>query len=411
MKENVFGRGGASFALAFAGSSISAFVFHVALSRLVGPGSYGIMNSLISILALLAVPLGALQIAVTQAVVSSEKKGEPYSIHAMIRQTLLGSFVAALLVFASAPFTDYYLGIKSVIPMLLISSWVPLAALSALLQGALLGEYRFRPVAFATFVGTGIVRLVLGVAMVWWGWGVNGAIFATVVSQALTALSLAYSAGKRLSLQPRHVPIRATLRDVILSVVATAGCTMLITIDTFLSRHFLHSIAAGQYAAAVLASHSLIFVTAALATIIFPHLAEGEGVTSVSRRMFRQGVWLAVIFSVLTCVVMVGLPHLVIRILFGKHYGAAASILGTLSEASALIGLSTLYVYLHLARRSLFSLVPWLGVAAIATVVTFLHRTMQDVADVVLVISGVTFALTSLPALRFFRAASEVTPG
>ena len=53
------------------------------------------------------------------------------------------------------------------------------------MQGALIGEYRYRAVAFATFVGGGPIRLLFGAGMVVAGFGVTGAIVATIFAQAL----------------------------------------------------------------------------------------------------------------------------------------------------------------------------------------------------------------------------------
>ena len=61
---------------------------------------------------------------------------------------------------------------------------------AAVLQGALLGELRFVPVAVASFFGGGALRLASGALLVSAGFGLAGAVAATVIGQAFTTAAL-----------------------------------------------------------------------------------------------------------------------------------------------------------------------------------------------------------------------------
>ena len=64
----VLSRGGWSLVIATTGVSGLNFLFHVLISRLLGPSYYGALGAVLNVISVLAVPLGAVQIAVTQAV-------------------------------------------------------------------------------------------------------------------------------------------------------------------------------------------------------------------------------------------------------------------------------------------------------------------------------------------------------
>ncbi|MBW4029816.1 MAG: oligosaccharide flippase family protein [Acidobacteria bacterium] len=401
LASGIFGRGGLSFLVAFAGISVSAFLYHLVVSRLLGPSHYGAMGALLGIISLLTVPIGAVQIAVTQAVVDEETKNERFSMIRVTRRATLSGLVAMVVVAAVTPVVDSFLHIGSPVPMLLVAVWVPLATVTAVVQGALIGEYRFHPVAFASFMGLGLTRLVLGTVLVKVGLGVSGAVAATIFAQAFTMLSLLYSARHELFVHSRHaVTVRTKLRDTILSIAALAGYTTLIGIDTFLANHFFVATAAGNYAAVAVGAHISFFVPAALVTVVFPHLADGHGASESSRRIFRQSLYVSLVLGLLAAAVMALFPHLTVSVLFGSKYANAAAILGVLSFASVAIGVVILFVYLHLARRSAWALTPWIGVALSVVLIVVDHRSMRSVATIMLVVSVVTMAMIALPAAR-----------
>lgn len=401
MKSGIFGRGAMSYLVAFAGISVASFIFHVIISRRLGTTHYGVMNALLGIISLLTVPLGAMQIAVTQAVVDKESAGQSFSVVRVTWRSFLSGCVAMFTLAACAPLIDQFLHIGSPLPIFLVAAWIPLATVSAVLQGALIGEYRFRAVAFASFVGVGLIRLVLGYAMVSAGLGVSGAVAATIFAQAFTMSSLLFSARHELLGHRHESVVRTRMRDTVLSVAALAGYTTLIGIDTFLAQHFFPSSLAGKYAAAAVAAHIAFFIPAALVTVAFPRLADGKGTDEASRRIFRQTLRTSVVLGVLAAVIMTVLPTLTIRILFSSKFASAPSILGELSFASVAVGLLILFVYLHLARRSLMALTPWIGVVLAVVLISVFHHTGESVALTMLIVSVLTMVIAAVPALRW----------
>ncbi len=409
LKSGIFGRGAVSFLLAYAGISLSSFVFHVVVSRLLGPSHYGTMGALLGIISLLTVPIGAVQIAVTQAVIDEENKGERFSLSRVTRRATLGGLGATLAIIAVTPVVDRFLHIASPVPMILVALWVPLATVSAVIQGALVGEFRFRPVAFASFTGVGLVRLVLGALMVGVGWGVSGAVAATIFAQIFTMTSLVFSARHELFGHRHDTIVRTHVRDTMLSVAALAGYNTLINIDTFLANHFFVATQAGNYAAVAVAAHIAFFVPAGLVTIAFPHLADGQGVSETSRGVFRQTLLISLVMGALAALFMTVFPHWTIDLLFGAKYSDAASILSILSFESMAIGVLILLVYLHLARRSLTALAPWGGVLVTVVAISLFHGSIRTVAVIMFVVCVVTMVAAMVPALMTRREPTDQT--
>jgi hypothetical protein len=79
---------------------------------------------------------------------------------------------------------------------------------------------------------------------------------------------------------------------------------------------------------------------------------------------------------------------------------------GLLAFTSAAIGVLILFTYFHLARRSLLSLTPWLGVVLAVLLISLHHQTEASVAAIMLVVSLLTLIGAGIPALRALAAAA-----
>jgi glycosyltransferase involved in cell wall biosynthesis/O-antigen/teichoic acid export membrane protein len=406
LTTGILGRGAVSFLVATAGINVSNFLFHIIVSRLLGPAHYGAVGAILSILSLLAVPVGAMQLAVTQAVIGHANNGESFSLGRLIWRAFLVGFVAMLGFVALTPMIDGFLHIHSPLPLALVGAWIPLVTVAAVLQGALIGEYRFRAVAFATFVGGGPIRLLFGTGMVLAGFGVTGAVVATIFAQAFSTGSLLFSVRQKVRSQPEKSVVRTTKRDMALSTASLGSYTALIGVDTFLARHFLSATLAGQYAAGAIAAHIALFMPGAIVTVAFPHWVSGAGTGVSSRKAFAQALKITTLLGILTAGGLTVLSSLFVHLLFGSSYTGATAIVGLLAFASAAIGVLILFVYLHLARRSLIALTPWLGVALAVVLISLHHQTMTSVAAIMLIVSLLTLFATGIPALWVLAAAA-----
>lgn len=401
----LLGSGGWSFIVATAGLNGFNLLFHIAISRLLGPSYYGALGSLLHLVTVLSVPLGAVQLAVTQAMVSSSKSGDK-SLRALTIGASLWGMGAMAVFWALSPLLMSFLHLETVTPLLLLGAWIPIAAVGAALQGALMGQLRFLPTAVSTFVGGGLLRLVVGVGLVVAGLGIDGAIAATVLGQAFTTAALLFAARSLLGDCARQ-QLRISLRDAVLSIVALSGYTLLLGIDTPFAQHFLPRVQAGTYAAAATGGHIAMFLPGALTMIAFPRLASDGGIGRQSRRMVVRTMGLIVALSAVAVLVLAGMSALVVRTLFGSSYLPAASILGVLALTSGIFALVGLLVYIQIARHSWAAFVCWGGVVAFSIVVSVLHPDFHLIAFTLLGTSVGVFAILLWQTVHGFVVAGE----
>jgi len=73
--SGLLGSGGWSIVVATTGVNGLNFLFHLLISRLLGPSHYGALGAVLNVISVLAVPLGAVQLAVTRAVAPRQGRG------------------------------------------------------------------------------------------------------------------------------------------------------------------------------------------------------------------------------------------------------------------------------------------------------------------------------------------------
>ncbi len=385
-------------------ANLSNFVFHVIVSRLLGPSNYGALGALLNTLLVLAVPLGALQTVVTKAESARlHNEGHGIGLRTSLSRAVVAGVVGTGILVVLSPLVNSYLHFQSSVPMILLAIWVFPAVVGAVLQGVLMGRLRFSAVAVAAVVGGIVGRLVFGVLLIELGFGLDGAVVASVLSQVIVTVILL------VPLMPEVVHSKVKelgigLRSGIHSILALGGYWVLATEDTVLARHFLPAKEAGFYASASTAGRIALFLPAALGMLAFPRFARDKGAGPLTRSTIRWSFPATAVLGLISAAILLVVPSLVIEVLFGNSYQGAQSAVRILGVEAAGLGILALLTYLHLARDSLDSLYAWLGAAAAFVGIELFHGSAVSVAFVMLgsvaLVTGISLAAAIHALLR-----------
>ena len=400
MASSGIAQGGLGFFVATGAVSVSNFLFHVVISRLLGPSVYGALGALLNVLLILSVPLGAIQAAVTRSE-SAHLHSEGHGIglrSAMMRAGLTGVIGTVVLIVFS-PLIASYLHLSSVESTMILAIWVIPALIGAVAQGVLMGRLRFAPVSVAMLLGGVVGRLALGIILVEMGFGLVGAVAASVLAQIIQTAIVCFPLASEF-VHSKGYSIGVGLRSGVLSVLALGGYWVLGTEDTVLARHFLPAHSAGLYAAASTAGRIALFLPGAIALIAFPRFSKESGTGELARSTLRWSLATVSVLGLGTAIVLLIVPSLVIEVLFGSSYLGAADTIRVLGFEAAGLGFAGLLLYFHLARESLDSLYGWVGALLAFIGVEFFHGSTVSIALVMLVSVGVISVLSFGSALH-----------
>ncbi len=374
----------------------SNYVFHVAVSRMLGPSQYGALAALLAFLLVVSVPCGVLQTAVAKRVALLRAAGEDEGVRAvgigackgvarlaaawLVAMTLASPLLAAFL----------HVGLGS---GALLGPYVFLALVTSVPLGVMQGELRFSGVAGVSAVGV-VVRLASGLGLVHAGMGVPGALLASILAQAASlALALWLMHAPRSLWQGVAARLDGIRGELKLTLAALGSFWLLAEADILLARHYLGHEASGLYAVASLLARAILFLPAAVSLVALPHFAEARDRPAEARR------WLLVSLGVTAVLLTIGLAVLallrqpIVRLMFGHRYGGAAALLPILGLAMACLALVNVIVYFHVARDSRAHRLILGAVFLEVVAVALFHGSPRLIAFVVLGVCGLAAAV------------------
>ena len=365
-------RGALPIAVAVAVQSAGNLAFHAAVGRHLDADAYGALGTVLAAMMMLGVPLGAVQTAASALV------AEHGLSRASARRTLLlvacWSLGPALAVLACAPLLRDYFHLAGLAEAVQLAPYLIIAAVVAAARGLLLGARRIGTVAVTYFVATA-VRLALGLALTV-PFGVAGALAATVAAELAALLAVARPL--------RHPDGAGTPGALRLGAVAHAGLAvtglfLFSTVDLLMARHHLRDGSSGAYIAAATVAKTVLAIPAGIMSAVFPRLLAGWHRPGRARVLAAGGLAVAGP-ALLGAVVIIAVPGLVLRVLYGDGYADAEPLVRALVSVAALTSLVTVLTYAALARRARTLVVPWLGAGLEVALIETWHASALQIA-------------------------------
>jgi hypothetical protein len=237
-RRSTSARGSGVLLVAMLAANLGNLAFHGIASHRLGAEGYGALGALLAILFALAVPAGAVQVALTGEVGRRRLQGiasDPRRLE--LRLAAIGLAVAIGVVIAS-PFVKRLLHLESSVSVLFLAGFVIPAAVSLGPRAVLLGNEQHLRHAGVVALGA-CNRVVLGVVCLAISPTVEAAVFATLLSELLLCLMLVTAAGFPPKLQSWALVLRPS--EFGAALIALLGLWIMVGSDTVFARHFLES--------------------------------------------------------------------------------------------------------------------------------------------------------------------------
>lgn len=376
------------------------WLYHVIMSRSLGPESYGVLTAIIGILIVFTVPANAIQMGVSAFVARSDASGEERALETLLRACLRGFLLlgvaASLALMLGSRWLSGVMRLDSPAPILVTAGvlipWSVLPVLRGVLQG------QRRPVALGLSMATeSALKLATGVAFVALGYGVGGAIGGIVVG-AIVALGATF-----LALRPRPgegggdaAPLAPLLRSLVPFALAIGCFTILTQTDVVLVKALFPPHQAGLYAAASTGAKIVLYLTGALPMVMVPRLVGPDATPGGGRPVLLRTARYAGLAGGALVVVYFIAPRQVIGLLFGRAYLDAAPLLGPLGVAMLAYEMALLGTY-YLVGAGRLAVLPALLLPAMLFPIAVwgLGTKIQTVVAVIAATALLTLAVVS----------------
>jgi O-antigen/teichoic acid export membrane protein/glycosyltransferase involved in cell wall biosynthesis len=376
----------------------SNYLFHVAVSRLLGPSEYGALAALLAVAMVLSVPFGVVQTVVAQRTATLRAAGRDDDARLLAAETTkalvpFAGIAAFLMLVLGTPALAVFLHVDAA-SAALFAPYVFLALLASVPLGSLQGGLRFQALVAASIAGVA-VRLGAGIALVSIGLGVPGAMLATVLAQAVVlVVAMVFLGLPGASWRAARRTLEQVRGGITVALLGLGSFWLLAEIDIALARHFLQPEDSGYYSAAGLVARALLFLAAAVSIVAFPHFAEARQVGGD-----EPARWLRLSLVAVGGLVLVALPILIVlrepivSLAFGDSFLPASSLVPLLGVAMGLLAIVNLLVYFHIAMGSRAYHLVFAGVALEVALIAFFHQSPEQIVLIVLAVSGLVAVL------------------
>lgn len=373
--------------------NILNYLYHLIMGRLLGPIFYGELAVLFSLVGILGIVTLALNTVVVKYISSTsddlERKG---LVKWFTKKILVFSISLFVLVALLSPVIASFLKIDN--PFLVIS--VAVVAVFSLLmvvnKAVLQGIFKFNETVAIILAENGL-KLILGVAFVYLGFSVGGAMLGLTIG-AILAWLLSKSFIKGLASSKEEIsPDAKSIVDYFIPVFLQAvAVTSIYSIDLIFVKHFFDPHDAGIYAATSTLGKIIFFGASPVSLVMFPLVSARFAKGQSYRKIFFASLFTTVLISTLVLLIFKLIPGLVITSLYGVAYLQAVDLLLGFGIFMVFFTLSVFLINFGLSlKKTRIVIFPLLASITQAIGIWFYHSDLKSVILVSVTVSGLLF--------------------
>ncbi len=376
------------------------YLYQLMAARWLGAADFGVVATLGSIVMIVTLPFGAVQLFVARDVAAEAAGGnvDPLEADALSTVALVATFGLAGVTILLSPWLSSLLQISSWVPVILtglaLATAIPLIPLIGVLQG----RQRFIAYSAALVTGAG-ARLLALVCLLLLGFGLNGALGATVIGGAAAiAIAAIKTRGWHISRKALTGPrTQRALRKVLPMSLGLLAVTALANTDIVVVKGALSADAAGSFGAAGLIAKIALFVPAAIIPIMQSRVAIRHAQNRSSGDILLRATLTTVAFGITFTAFCWATATPLMMLAFGSEFAAGASILPLYCGAMVLVSVATLRINFFLTRgENGIGYIALACAAGQALALLIWHATLVQVLMVDIIATAVLLAIDTV---------------
>ena len=391
-------------------ANVGNYVFHVFMSRSLGPADYGILASLLSVFLIVSVPVGAIRTAITKYTSHFRAQGEYEKINGLLSGLIKRLFLMGLAgfgVFAlGSGYMASFLHIPSRTPIFLVGVSLMLSLLLPAVLGVLQGLQKFNGLASNSILRVSS-KLILGILLAYLGLGVNGALTGYVAAPLagfmfalvpLSFLSKQYGATNPLNFSEVYRYAFPVLITLLFFMIFT-------NIDVVLVKHFFAPAQAGYYSAASIVAKVILYLPGAIGIVMFPRISELYSLSQDTTLILKKSLFYTGLICGTAVTLYFLIPSPIVLLLFGKEYLSTVPLIGLFGLAIGFFTLANVLFLYQLAVHQLkFLRVLALMIPLEVILIVLFH---QNLTQVILVLLATGLFLLVVNIYYVFAVISE----
>lgn len=379
--------------------------FNLFMSRNLTIENFGVLTSSVSLIMLMVVPAGSIVPTIINFAGSHFAKEDYGSVKALflkiIKPILAVSILMLLCFFFFSSYISNFFKIADQSIIMIVGVIIAFAYIAAVNSGLLQSKLAFKYISASNLIGN-IFKFIIGIGLVFAGFGVKGAILAILISglipQTLGFIYLKTVFRSKIN-KVSKINFKSIISYGIPSSLAVLGMTSLISTDILLVKHFFSPLQAGIYAGLSLVGKVIFFFTAPIGSVMFPLIVKKHAKSESYNNIFKMAIAMVFIPSVFISAFYFLYSDVAISIIIkNAEYKSASNLLGLFGIFITTYSLITLFVYYFLSIKKTNVCIPVL-IAAVSQLllINFYHASLFAVIAI-----SLSVALILLVALIIY---------
>ncbi len=379
--------------------NVCNLVFWLFMVRKLDPVDYGTLNSLLSLLMIVGLPMGTFQTVVTKFVSRfhsfDQKEKIKCFFHYFGKRLFVFGFGVFLVFMLFSKNIAHFLQIESTILIVITGFGLFVALFLPITMGTIQGIQRFGAMAVNS-VTNGLVRLITGISFVNLGFRAGGALWGFILA-SISSFVVAFSFIPKKIFKARSCHVsELNLREIysfFFPVAISMLCYMaLINSDVILVKHFFSPLLAGKYSVAQMVGKIILFLPGTVGIVLFPKMSEAVAKNRRVAPFLLKGIILAAVLCISADIVCFSFPSFVMKTLTRKMFVECIPLVRLFCTAMTFYALVQILIFYFLSVHSL-RFIPYLvgGVILQTTLITLFHGNLTNVLIALVVTSSIVF--------------------
>jgi len=387
---------------------VFGYLYLVFMGRELGPAIFGILGSLVAMFYIASLVGQALREAIASNVAEVRARdGEAAAIATFrklgVKIGLLCLLPTLVFIAASGPIATFFHS-GSIAPIIILAFALFTTLAVDVVMGLMQGLQVFRGIGIVGYVLSQGLKLLFGIAFVWVGWGLNGAIGALLASTAIASVVSLAHMWSRITTRGADGYRSANVSSVIVpALILAVFMAVPSSVDVMLVTHFFNATDAGHYNAVATLGKVVMFLPMAVSFVLLPRAIERHALGLPTRAILLRSLLYAFALSGAVTAVYWLASEQIVRLFFGETYAEAGTLVGWYGTAMLLFSLDFVLIHYSLAVRRIGLMLFADAITVLAIVaMALVHQSLQQVI-LVLLIGGLLIFVCSLLFLSMPR--------
>lgn len=337
-------------------------IFNFLMGRMLGPAGYGVLATLMSFIYIYAIPSEAIQTLVAKYASKFKAKKEEnktkYLMKIFLKRGVALSIILFLLLMVISIFLSDKLGIDYWL-IILINLTVFVVFIGPVTRGIMQGRKKFGAFGYS-FVIESLVKVVASVLLVYFGFGILGAVHGVLLGIFVGLLLSFYFCKdiiKRKSEKTSFVNVKATPYFIVMWAIL-----LLFSMDIIFAKYFFSADLAGKYAVISIIGKIIYLGTNSISKSMFPFSAERKESGESSSNILFKSLGVTLGLSLIGIIFYFLIPNFIVNILYGQVYLEIAKYIAYSGIAFMFLSLSNIILMYQLSideiKRSWIIVIP-----------------------------------------------------